>query len=126
MKQYRIKIIAFILCVSIFSTGILAAAYSRYFAYDFSHHIEGYVYYASKDKCKPSVDVASWGSSSFYIKQVKWHVFSTTTVTSKTFYKSNGNKQSKTFNQEIGRPYQYQFWKAQDEKRIIGTGKIDW
>ena len=126
MKNKKIKIIALILCISIFSTGILVSAMNRKFAYDFTHYIEGRVYYGPNNKCKITLDVDSWGSDSFYIKQVEYHIFGSKTITSKTFYKKNGNKQTKTFTYVANRGYEYQFWKKQDGKRIIGTGKIEW
>lgn len=119
------RLVGLTVFISVMMLGIGANAQSRCFAYDFTHHIAGYVYYGNRDTIKITYDVDSWGGSSkFIVKQTKGGIFSKKTLDKKNIYKKNGKKQSIKFDNHGG--CQYELWKAEDGKRIKGFGKIIW
>lgn len=122
LRKKRLITLVALLVLALHFTS--ADAFTRNFVYDFTHHIPGPVYNGTKSKINISLKVTSWGSSSFTIKQVKSGIFSSTTYATKNIAKKNGNKQTISFSNHGG--CQYQFWKASDGKRIIGTGTIVW
>lgn len=124
-KRYTTTIII-VLLVSIFVTTGVALAASRDFTYNFKHQITiSKISKATKNKATITCYTTSNKSKSktFTVEQYQKGVFSAKRVGKGTITCTKKGD-SVTFSTKKGEKYTYEFWKKQDGKAMLGSGRI--
>lgn len=129
MKKLKKVLGIFVLTAIMMLPAISAFAYyTKNFTFDMTHQLTIGTYKSTRGWTDATVNMSSWGgATTFAIKVFDESLFNAPYLGEMTFTKSSaGSPYSDFIYTTTGHSYDYEIWKAQDGKRIIGSGSLEY